>query len=473
MLGFVGLACHPRGPPHTLGSGIKRGGKMSRLIIGHVADTSARIWVRGTSTHTVAHLQVTAADGTSVDPKPIDLEARHFFTGVVEVKGLKPDQAYECQVSFQGGEDSLQRFVPKYARGSFRTTADGDTMGSFSFILLSCNLHSLGIVTSPDAAYEKLSALAEDAKARFAIHAGDQIYYDVPHWGRDPRVDDYRRTYLDAWDDCEPAARFLTQLPHYMILDDHEIIDNFANDYELSSGSPPYLQLALANKVYREFQHIHNPQTFGSGPLYYTFDVGRASFFVLDTRTERYGEPPGNQMISQEQFRRLDGWLKKNRERQLFIVTSVPFVTHVRNEDDKWSSPSYRWQREKVLELIWKHETERICFLTGDMHNSYHATMTLTGNTEEGPKELVVHELMSSPVNQLGKNRIDRYDQGLEKPINQKLPFKYATKLLTGEFYTGHSNAMVVNVFKTKVSYEVHRTKKSKIKAEMAGGFSF
>ena len=446
---------------------------MSRLIIGHVAEKSARIWVRGTSKHREAHLIVTAADGTTPQPKPkpITLEARHFFTGVFEVKGLQPDQAYDCEVSFRSLDDTPERFVPKYAHGSFRTTADGDVMGPFSFLLLSCNLRSLGIVSSPDAAYEKLGALADHSSARFAVHCGDQIYYDVPRWGRDPDIGEYRETYLDAWHDCEPAARFLTQLPHYMILDDHEIIDNFANDYELSSDSPPYLQLAFATKVYREFQHIHNPQTFGSGPLYYSYDVGTASFFVVDTRTERYRESPGNQMISDEQFGRLATWIRRNKDRQLFIVTSVPFATNVRNSDDKWSSPAYRWQREKILAQIWKHRAERVCFLTGDMHNSYHATLTLTSTG--GDPDIVVHELMSSPVNQLGKSRIDRYAMGREERVDHRLPFSYGSKILSKQFYTGHSNTMVVRVSKTKVGFGVHRTKKSKIAAAISGEFAF
>lgn len=441
---------------------------MSRLIVGHVAHQSARIWVRGSKTHPVAELEVRGSGGP-LSAKPITLEERHFFTGVFEVDGLAQDEEYSCSVTFLGAQDSTQRFVPKYASGAFRTSPTPGTQTPFKFLLLSCNLHSLGVVTSPDAAYRKLSAMGKESKARFAIHAGDQIYYDVPRWGRDPDVDDYRNTYLDAWEDCEPAAEFLTELPHYMILDDHEIIDNFANDHAISSGSPPYLQLALATKAYREFQHMHNPQSFGSGPLYYKFDAGNAHFFVFDTRTERYGKPPGNQMISPEQLGRFRSWLKANSAEQLFVVSSVPFVTNVRQSDDKWSSQPYRAQREQILDLIWKFEARRVCFLTGDMHNSHHATLTLSG---DGQSDIVVHELMSSPVNQLGKNRIDKYATGAEPPVDQKLPFRYSTRIVKKEFFTGHSSAMVISVTKAKVGYEVYRTKKEAMKVEMSGTFA-
>jgi phosphodiesterase/alkaline phosphatase D-like protein len=325
-------------------------------------------------------------------------------------------------------------------------------------------------VTAPDGAYRKLSAVAKQKKVRLAIHAGDQIYFDVPRWGRHPDIEDYRKTYLDAWEDCEPAAEFLTELPHYMILDDHEVIDGFANDVPLPSGAPNYLQLALGTKVYREFQHIHNPESFGSNPLYYKFDVGAARFFVLDSRTERYRQEPGNQMISSEQFGRLRTWMKSNKDRQLFIVTSTPFVANVRQSEDKWSSTPYRWQREKILEIIWKNDIRRVCFLTGDMHNSHHGTLTLSGTDRS---DVVVHELMSSPVNQLQKSRISKYAFGTEVPVDPKLPFRYAAHIDKKEFYTGHSNAMLVSVKASKVDFEVHRTKKSAIKPELTGSFKF
>lgn len=445
---------------------------MPRLIIGHVDHKSARIWTRGQESRPVAQLEVLASDGSPVAFKTINLEERHFYTGVFEISGLKPDTRYTCGVGLRSAQNPADVLVPEYGSGTFRTQTAPDQQSAFSFLLVSCNLHSLGVVTPADDAYRKLSALAKKHDARFSIHCGDQIYYDVPQWGRDPDVDEYRDTYLDAWGDCEPTAQFLTELPHYMILDDHEIIDDFACDRKLTSGAPNHVQLALATKVYREFQHIHNPQSFGSGPLYYKFDAGAARFFVFDTRTERFsGEGEGPQeMISPEQFAHFRSWLKSNRDRQLFIVTSIPFVARVRKSKDKWSSVSYRVQREKILELIWNEEARRVCFLTGDMHNSQHATVRLTGS---GKGDIVVHELMSSPVNQLGKNRFDAYHPGKEDAARTGLPFSYSTDLKKSEFYTGHSNAMVISVTKSKVNWEIHRTKKTEIKPELAGSFPF
>ena len=437
---------------------------MSRLIVGHVSHNNARIWVRGTKKHPVAHLKLEDENGSIRAPKDIHLEERHFFTGVFDVKKLDADTPYVCNVAFSSVDNKHEIDNPKYGTGTFRTYPDPDeASGSFSFLLLSCNLHSLGIIASPDAAYKKLSNLARKNKARFAIHAGDQIYYDVPKYNRDPDLEEYRKTYLDAWEDCEPTAKFLTELPHYMILDDHEIIDNYANDYDIRSGAPTYLQESLATKAYREFQHLHNPQSYSSGPLYYKFDSGNARFFVLDTRTERYKNAPEAQMISGEQMQRFRRWLGKNRQSQLFVVSSVPFVSNVRKSDDKWSSPGYRRQREEVLKYIWKNDIKRLCFLTGDMHNSHHATLTLKGS---GHDDIVIHELMSSPVNQLQKNRISAYVIGQEQPVDNKIGFTYSSQIANKEFYTGHSNAMVVKVSGTRVSYEIHRTKKSDMKPE-------
>jgi PhoD-like phosphatase len=74
----------------------------------------------------------------------------------------------------------------------------------------------------------------------FTIHAGDLIYYDFPDRDREPRLDSYRDTYCEGWFEDRFQRFFLARGPHYMTLDDHEIVDGFANDIELPR---PYLRV--------------------------------------------------------------------------------------------------------------------------------------------------------------------------------------------------------------------------------------
>ena len=152
----------------------------------------------------------------------------------------------------------------------------------------------------------RVSKIAKETQARFMMHCGDQIYADIPP----PlivSVDHYRRKYLDAWKDCAPARAVLTELPHYMILDDHEI----DNDFDRSASATNSILLNAAMKAYWEFQHQHNPDTPGSPRrYYYTFRCGCARFFVMDTRFERENK----KMIGLKQMSDLKQWLTADRE---------------------------------------------------------------------------------------------------------------------------------------------------------------
>src|SRR5688572_31649756 len=198
------------------------------LIVGHTGSDHARIWVRGSVKGPVAFLSYKNEGGQATELTML-LEERHAYTGVFELKGLSPTTAYSCEVAFgQAVDDSpAKRLAPRYNAGYFRTAPPEGSETKLCFIFGSCNLHSLGIVSSPDPAYRRIGEMVQEKKADFMLHCGDQIYYDMPIPDTSPTIDQYRDKYLDAWGDCEPAAQLLTLLPNYMILDDHEIFDDF------------------------------------------------------------------------------------------------------------------------------------------------------------------------------------------------------------------------------------------------------
>ncbi len=262
---------------------------MARLIIGHTTESSTTIWVRGDNRYPFAFVTIRGAD---VDRTQIvDLEERHFFTGTAEFRQLTANSEYLVSVEFGETRSSKehQRIEFGHCNGRLRTFPTDDSTQPFSFIQGSCNLHSLGVLANPDIAFQNIAEMAISRKASFMIHCGDQIYYDIPNFFKRPDIDEYRDKYLDAWSDSRRTRKFLTMLPQYMILDDHEITNNFANDMDSSaSGASPQVFRDIATKVYREFQHIRHPQQYGNQALYYHFNVGKIQFFVLDTRTERY-----------------------------------------------------------------------------------------------------------------------------------------------------------------------------------------
>ena len=172
----------------------------------------------------------------------------------------------------------------------------------------------------------------------FFLHAGDQIYYDFPWETREPQRAQYRLAYREAWFDDEANRRLLASWPHYMVLDDHEIADQFARDFTpvlAKTAREAYREEATI--AYRDYVHARNPAPdearAGGNPdsFWYRFDVGGARFFILDTRTQRFdhGSP---RMIDERQMGALLEWMCDYRHDLKFIVTSVPFVAQIDEE---------------------------------------------------------------------------------------------------------------------------------------------
>lgn len=433
---------------------------MPRLIIGHVGHDEARIWVRAGERFPFAFISCQAEGGGPPLQQSIRLEERHHFTGVFPLKDLAPDTRYRfkvrCGASSTTPEAKSRRYNPN--SGEFVTAPAPGTVRDFSFLMVSCNLHSLGGISSPDPAFERIGRLIQEKCASFLLHTGDQIYYDVPVQFKLPDLDEYRDKYHDAWGESRPTQAVLAQCPQYMILDDHEITNDFHNDMELDVGTIDFKK-EVALKAYREYQHIHNPQTFGSAPLYYTFERGHAGFFVLDARTERYRRPPGNQMIGGEQMGRFLDWLEHSPARIKFVVTSVPFVGEARNSQDRWADPPYRPQRDQIIDFIAGREIRNVIFLTGDMHNSYCARLDIT---RPDGSQAVVHELMSSPINHFDKAGPHEYLDPVESTTAVGRN-RYKPVILPGTFFHDHSNVMAIAVTDAAVRWEIFRARDRKL----------
>lgn len=433
---------------------------MSFLIIGAVTPTTARVWARGEKKNHAAKLRYRTAGAGPWRTETATLEPHLGFTTTFTLSGLAPDTRYECVLSYENGA------APPVSRGHFRTAPDAPR--DLTFIVASCNFSKFQILTSKnvDVAWGRIGALAAASDADFMVHCGDQIYADLPGVPF-PDLTHYQREYQAAWR-RKPTAEVLAGMPHYMMLDDHEIFDGFANDVEyLWRPSQPIRDAAL--EAYRQYQHAHNPQAYPSPVLYYHFRFAGAAFFALDTRSERWKDQDP-QMISALQMAELLGWLDAHREEPKFVVTSVPFVAEVRDRSDKWCGDQFRLQREQVIEHVARRGISRLCFLTGDMHCSSHLTMTVT--PADGGAPLTVHELISSPINQVaaGTHRF------IASPLPQTTPsgVTYHTAALDlAEFYGQHSNVMLVRYRQEArtVEWQIHRTKPD-LPPAMAGSFA-
>ncbi|MFT5114083.1 MAG: phosphodiesterase/alkaline phosphatase D-like protein [Parasphingorhabdus sp.] len=429
---------------------------MAKLIIGHTTHNSVKIWVRGEERWPVAFVDVyDSGDRKKGDTSILELREQEFFTATTVRTELSADKIYKIKVSFgkSSADEPEERIREAYTTAKIKTFPRPTSNDKFTFMFGSCNLHSLGFIKNPDKIWTRVSNVAESLGARFMLHCGDQIYADIP---RKPRrsPDHYRKKYLDAWEDCVPARRFLTECPHYMILDDHEITNNFDNDMDDAKDIQSLKRFAL--QTYYEFQHSHNPDTPDNErdgrQYYYQFSYGKAQYFVMDTRTRR--SQANGEIIDGDQLVAIKSWLESNRSEIKFIVTSVPFLSQrKKSKGDKWSADEFIDQRNELLKYIFDQDIQRIVFLTGDMHTSYHGSLKMTDNE----RSITIHELMSSPLNQFTPTtRLkDEYHSPYDSSIG---PIKLKSVITASSFYGSHSNVMAVTVDDPRIRYKIYRT---------------
>ena len=284
-----------------------------------------------------------------------------------------------------------------------------------SFLLGSCRYPGLlWKVRHSDRIFGPMADLAQAAedRPRFVLMVGDQIYADrfnrlVP-FGRADSYQEFRDRYLAAFGSPN-IRRLMRTLPTYMILDDHEIEDNWSQDRLRRSARYPLFTIAI--DAYLSYQWSHGPRTWGRR-LYYRFDCGGFPFFVLDTRTQRFlegkpGDLAANHMLGRPshptappgQLARLLSWLRDQQRTRgatpKFVVSSGVFVpspmsarTALAEDDpealeksDGW--PGFPGTRSAILRTIVEHEIQNVVFLSGDIHCANLAEISFAGVAED------------------------------------------------------------------------------------------
>lgn len=315
---------------------------------------------------------------------------------------------------------------------SFTTFADSaKAPGKLNFILGSCRYPGvLWKAKEADAIFGPLldealgtssrKADATDppvpkASADFVLMVGDQIYADMLNRhvpiGLADTFEEFQERYHTAFG-SRNMRRLLRQVPTYMILDDHEIEDNWTQDRMAKAASRKVFNLAIG--AYMSYQWSHGPRSFGKR-LYYYYDCNGYPFFVLDTRTQRHMEDVpvsladnhllGRPTLAGEEPGQLERMLRWLREQQTkrgdvpkFIVTSSVFAPNPMNaregrmsndealkvrwkeESDSW--PAFPTTRRTILSFIIKNEIQNVVFLSGDIHCANVARIEFSGSEQ-------------------------------------------------------------------------------------------
>lgn len=170
----------------------------------------------------------------------------------------------------------------------------------------------------------------------------------------------------------------MSQVPTYMILDDHEIEDNWP---EKASNEDWLTLYPAAIHAYQVYQCSHSP-LFEVGPdgridgtlekFWYSFQDGCCDWFVMDSRTERVwsDDPKKRRMVTRQQLDALLSWLGDGSGQVKMVVTSVPFIPDLKSEnEDKWGG--YLSERAEILDYILTKKVKKVVFVSGDVHCSF------------------------------------------------------------------------------------------------------
>jgi cholesterol oxidase len=251
-----------------------------------------------------------------------------------------------------------------------------------------------------DALFGRLRTLVESDDPKqtpgLLLLVGDQIYADQTAGLFDAgnRRQRFYEAYREAW--TAPNARaVLSQLPTYMMMDDHEVGDDWHPDDKLGSNQRSLREHGLV--AFQEYQLLHSPRPEGQRGFWYQFESGDFPFFVLDTRSGRDG---AGHIINADQLTALKHWLQRqDRDAPKFVVSpSVVVPFHIGSgpeqayaaRSDAWDG--YPESLRQVLQLIHGVDGDpgydNVVFLCGDAHLSMASRIWFTdahGN-RRGPR---------------------------------------------------------------------------------------
>ena len=359
-------------------------------ILGHTTNNQAKIFGRAElsindqnqprKTHGVIRFR---AKGDSAFSNPIYFKMNPNFdlTGVIVLTGLSENTEYEYQVGWFYSEIDTNNIEVKKSLnwnkcGSFYfKTASSDDSMSRSLVFGSCRyiLRLFGGMwwdDRGDKTFKSVLKQIENGKSvDQLIMCGDQIYADdLNIIGADDSLDEYNKRYQKAFT-SENLRKLMSSVPTYMVLDDHEIEDNWP---ESASKKDWVKKFPAAIHSYTTYQASHSPLFETSGHkitgtpthLWYCYTDGCCDFFVTDSRTERNLDDGEREIIGVRQKESLLEWLSDGSGRAKLIVTSVP--PYESESDDKWHG--FIAQRDQILEHIRENSIQKVVFLSGDVH---------------------------------------------------------------------------------------------------------
>lgn len=385
-------------------------------IIGHTTTNHARIFIRGEIKSNeicfggIRHRK----SGTEQWSKTefIKLSAARDCCEVFTLNNLDSDSPYEYQAGWFSpmspthNIESVAELPLQWPREIYRfRTRSSETTQTKAYIVGSCRYLRMtaGISMLPqlgDRIFASINQLIKTAEPSVSatLMTGDQIYVDDLNLiAPDREYNDILAKYRVAFSQPN-IQQLMSGTSTYMILDDHEIEDNWPAN--ASDTDHDLFRNAMA--AYELYQVSHSP-AYKLDPhgktdhsklehYWYQFSDGDIEWFVTDSRTRRNLSADDRRILDEAQEHALLEWLINSPARVKFVVTSVMFYPDCKVlGDDAWKA--FPEQRLRLLETIRTRRIKNVLFVSGDVHGS----LTSRLSHSEDP-EFEVHTIVSSPL---------------------------------------------------------------------------
>lgn len=275
---------------------------------------------------------------------------------------------------------------------------------TFSFALGSCQ-YPAGLIDKQIAENSLKDLFEQTNELDFVIFAGDQIYADATAGLLDPtRTDERLDLPYEKALQAKPMQQLMRSLPIHMLLDDHEISDNWEPPHPNKKGetTKALRERNQGVRAYWKYQRLDGSAQAFNNPVSYNFMHGCAAIYMLDTRSLRQHRPIGQPQAARlfpatpqpDQIAALCTWLSKNKDTLKFIVT--PSILLPRRLGAQYADTHHlqdhathadAWEGyPAVMQTLFAHildkEITNTVFLSGDEHLSCVATATLTKGTK-------------------------------------------------------------------------------------------
>ncbi|MBN4081624.1 alkaline phosphatase family protein [bacterium AH-315-C07] len=335
---------------------------VSGPMIGHVNDTSARIWIEVDSNINSAAINFWR-EGENPEKSTFKGELNNTYNPIqFDLQNLKNNSTYYFTINL--GDNIHFKDSPL----TFHTLKEPDLehLDSLSFLVGSCAYFNDPLYDWPGRPYGQdpgIFSIMNATASDFMVWLGDNVYLRE-HDVESAEWIGYRYNHVRKQ---KSIQEFLASRPHYAIWDDHDFGLNDADStFHLRESSLEWFKKYWSNRSYGE------PDNPG---IYFTLTFQDVQLFLLDNRYYRSpndlpdsldGIPNSKKHhFGKKQLQWLEKELTNSTATFKLIISGNQFL---KKRSDFEFLRQFPYEYQRIINMIRENKVEGVLFVSGDKH---------------------------------------------------------------------------------------------------------